>query len=83
MFPGTREDLRGTQHPPLIPKSKIEKLGDSPSHPAVSDVWPGEYREDEEGKGVAIKAIRYRQPDDVQRTKKVRHFDLFSSHDRT
>jgi len=68
-----------------IPKSKIQKLGDSPiSSGGFSDVWPGAYEEDEEEdeKFVAIKVIRHRESDDVQKIKKVRHFDPFSSHDR-
>jgi len=68
----------------IIPKSKIEKLGDSPfSSGGFSDVWPGGYKENEgeEGRAVAIKVIRYWQSDDVQKIKKVRNFDMFS-HDR-
>jgi len=69
----------------IIPESKVQKLGDSPvSSGGFSDVWPGAYEEDEDEdpKCVAIKVIRYREPDGVQKIKKVRHFDPFSSHDR-
>lgn len=68
----------------IIPESKIQKLGDSPiSSGGFSDVWPGVYREDgkfeseeddDEGRFIAIKIIRYCETDDIQTIKKVRCF---------
>jgi hypothetical protein len=70
----------------IIPESKVEKLGDTPiSSGGSSDVWPGVYYETEDtkdedgGKYVAIKVIRYCNADDVQTVKKVRRFDLSPS----
>ena len=62
----------------IIPRSKIQKLGDSPvSCGSFSDVWPGEYKEDEEGesKYIAIKILQYCESDDVQTIKKVEYFN--------
>jgi len=66
----------------IIPKSKIEKLGDSPfSSGGFSNIWPGMYKEDEdeEGRCVAIKVVRYCESDDVQKIKNASYFDPFSS----
>lgn len=64
-----------------IPKSKIEKLGDSPvSSSNFSDVWPGMYEED---KSVAIKVMRYYESDDIRTVKKVRHLDPLPHTNRT
>jgi len=66
----------------IIPKSKIQKLGDEPvSSGGFSDVWPGAYKEDEdkEEKYVAIKVIRYWESEDARRVRKVGYFGLFPS----
>jgi len=70
----------------MIPKSKIQKMGESPvSSGGFSDVWTGAYRDGEgdESKYVAIKVLRYCQSDDVRPIKKVKCFDLLPYLDRT
>jgi hypothetical protein len=70
----------------LIPGSKVQKLGDTPvSSSDFSHVWPGMYNEagdeDEDGgKCVAIKVVRYFESEDIRTVKKVRSFDLSPSH---
>jgi hypothetical protein len=73
----------------LVHESKVEKPGNtSISSGDFSQVWPGMYYEAEDetdedgGKCVAIKVIRYCDVEDVQRIKKVESFDLSPSHDR-
>jgi hypothetical protein len=62
----------------LIPGSKVQKLGDAPiSSSDFSSVWPGIYnqaedKEDEDGgRCVAIKVVRYFESEDIRTTKKV------------
>ena len=54
----------------IIPESKIQKLGDSPiSSGGSSEVWPGIHEDEKDedgGKSVAIKVIRYWDSGDVQ-----------------
>ena len=67
----------------IIPKSKIEKLGEDPfASGSYSAVWAGMYKkedEDEEGKCVAIKVMQSWGMD-AQKYKKVKYFGSHSPH---
>ena len=65
-----------------IPASKIRVVGDDYiSSTGFSEVWEGEYKEGGEAKRVAIKVVRYLDPDKAQKLRRVRSSDS-SSQDR-
>ena len=78
-----------------ILESKIETLEDAPvSAGEFTEVWPGMFMEDDgdddddagyyygDATVVAIKVVRYLDPDKAQSLKRVRRSDLSSSQDR-
>ena len=66
-----------------IPGSKISVIGDSHiSSGEFSEVWKGEYKEDGETKCVAIKEVRYLDPNKPRNLKKVRRPELSLPQDR-
>ena len=62
----------------MISESKVHKLGDPFTSGGFSLVWPGMYDEagngedEDEGRCVAIKVIKYSEFDDIQTIRKVR-----------
>ena len=66
-----------------IPGSNISVIGDSHiSSGQFSEVWKGEYREDGETERVAIKEVRYLDPNMSRKLRKVRRPELSLPQDR-
>ena len=56
-----------------IPESKIGVVGDGPiSSGEFSEVWEGNYKENDETKHVAIKVVRYLSSGESRKLRKVR-----------